>query len=316
MRIAERKREDMPENRIQGLTSRRNLISRGALIGGAAAAVSLPSLHAMAQDATSDSLLGRILDRGKIIVGTGSTNPPWHFEDEDGQLVGFDISLAMLLAGGIFGLDQEQILGGEEPRNYIEFVVHEADARIPDLLSDKVDINFQFMTVTAARALQVAFTVPYYREGVTLLLPADSEYNSLAEMQDQGLTIAILANVTAEDMIHRGVPDATVEQFDSVAASVEALDSGRVDATGIDMSTGRWLVAQDPDVYKTVPEGWDAQSYAASIKPGDQVFLNFVNTALMQGMVGLDFPIYKAAFETYFGEVLPNPPIGFPVEFK
>ena len=306
----------MPEKQIQGLTSRRTLISRGALIGGAAAAVTLPSLHAMAQDATSDSLLGRILDRGNIIVGTGSTNPPWHFEDEDGQLVGFDISLAMLIAGCIFGLDQAQILGGEEPRDYIEFVVHEADARIPDLLSDKVDINFQFMTVTAARALQVAFTVPYYREGVTLLLPADSEYNSLAEMQDQGLTIAILANVTAEDMIHRGVPDATVEQFDSVAASVEALDSGRVDATGIDMSTGRWLVAQDPDVYKTVPEGWDAQSYSASIKPGDQVFLNFINTALMQGMVGLDFPIYQAAFETYFGEALPNPPIGFPVEFK
>lgn len=306
----------MPENRIQGLTNRRTLISRGALIGGAAAAVSLPSLHAMAQDASSDSLLGRILDRGNILIGTGSTNPPWHFEDENGQLVGFDISMAMMLAGGIFGLDQEQIMGGEEPRNYIEFVVHEADARIPDLLSDKVDINFQFMTVTAARALQVAFTVPYYREGVTLLLPADSEFNSLADMQDQGLTIAILANVTAEDMIHRGVPDATVEQFDSVAASVEALDSGRVDATGIDMSTGRWMVAQDPEAYKTIPEGWDAQSYAASIKPGDQVFLNFVNTALQQAMVGLDFPIYQAAFNTYFGVELPNPPIGFPVEFQ
>jgi ABC-type amino acid transport substrate-binding protein len=199
----------MPENRIPGMTSRRTLISRGALLGGAAAAVSLPNLRAMAQDATSDSLLGRIIDRGKIVVGTGSTNPPWHFEDENGQLVGFDISMAMLLAGGIFGLDHEQILGGEEPRNYIEFVVHEADARIPDLLSDKVDINFQFMTVTPARALQVAFTVPYYREGVTLLLPADSEFNSLADMQGKGLTIAILANVTAEDMIHRGVPDAT-----------------------------------------------------------------------------------------------------------
>ncbi|MCA9860380.1 MAG: transporter substrate-binding domain-containing protein [Thermomicrobiales bacterium] len=306
----------MPENRIQGMTtSRRSLISRGALIGGAAAAVSLPSLHAMAQDATSDSLLGRILDRGKIVVGTGSTNPPWHFEDENGQLVGFDISLAMLLAGGIFGLDQQQILDGEEPRNYIDFVVHEADARIPDLLADKVDINFQFMTVTPARALQVAFTVPYYREGVTVILPSDSEFNSLAEMQDQGLTIAILANVTAEDMVRRGIPDANVEQFDSVAASVEALDSGRVDATAIDMSTGRWMVAQDPDAYKTVPEGWDAQSYAASIKPGDQVFLNFVDTALMQAMVGLDFPIYQAAFKTYFGEDLPNPPIGFPVEF-
>lgn len=306
----------MPENRISPVTSRRSLISRGALIGGAAAAVSLPSLHAMAQDATSDSLLGKILDRGKVVVGTGSTNPPWHFEDENGNLVGFDIVLATILAGGLFGLDQEQVMAGEEPRKYIDFVVHEADARIPDLLSDKVDINFQFMTVTASRALQVAFTVPYYREGVSILLPIDSEFNSLAEMQDKGLTIAILANVFAEDMVRRGVNDATVEQFDSVAATVAALDAGRVDAVAIDQSTARWMVAQNPDEYKTTPEGWDAQSYAASVKPGDQIWLNFVNQVLMQAMVGLDFPIYQAAFKTYFGEDLPNPPIGFPVEFK
>ena len=82
------------------------------------------------------------------------------------------------------------------------------------------------------------------------------------------------------------------------------------------MSTGRWLVAQDPDVYKTIPEGWDAQSYAASVKPGDQVFLNFVNTAIEQAMIGLTFPIYQAAFRTYFGEDLATPPIGFPVEYR
>lgn len=306
----------MSENRISGRTSRRSLMSRGALIGGAAAAVSLPSLHAMAQDATSDSRLGKILDRGKVMIGTGSTNPPWHFEDENGKLVGFDISLGLLLAGGIFGLSQEQILGGEEPRKYIDFVVHEADARIPDLLSDKVDINFQFMTITASRALQVAFTVPYYREGVSLLLPADSNFNSLADLQGKGTTIAILANVYADDMVHRGVADATVEQYDSVAATVATLDAGRADAVAIDQSTARWMVAQNPDKYKTTPEGWDAQSYAASVKPGDQIWLNFVNEVLMQAMVGLDFPIYRAGFKTYFGEELPNPPIGFPVEFQ
>jgi len=112
------------------------------------------------------------------------------------------------------------------------------------------------------------------------------------------------------------VPDANVQQFDSVAASIEALDSGRVDATGIDLSTGRWLIAQNPDRYKTVPEGWDAQSYSASVKKGDQEWLNFVNVVLHEAMVGLDFPLYRNAFQTYFGEELPNPPTGFPVEFK
>ena len=29
--------------------------------------------------------LQTILDRGHIIVGTGSTNPPWHFKDDAGD---------------------------------------------------------------------------------------------------------------------------------------------------------------------------------------------------------------------------------------
>src|SRR6266478_2753131 len=31
------------------------------------------------------SRLRTVLERGKLIVGTGSTNAPWHFEDEKGE---------------------------------------------------------------------------------------------------------------------------------------------------------------------------------------------------------------------------------------
>ena len=112
------------------------------------------------------------------------------------------------------------------------------------------------------------------------------------------------------------MPTTDISPFARAVDMMAALDAGRVDAVAIDQSTARWMVAQNPEEYKTTPEGWDAQSYAASVKPGDQIWLNFVNQVLMQAMVGLDFPIYQAAFKTYFGEDLPNPPIGFPVEFK
>lgn len=294
-------------------SSRRSLLGRGAALTGAAvAATTVPAYRAAAQDG---GRLSQVLDRGRVLVGTGATNPPWHFEDESGNLIGFDIEMAKILAGGLFGLGHEQILAGES-LNHIEFVIHEADARIPDLLADKVDINFQFMTITAARALLVDFTIPYYREGVTLLLPSDSEFNTLSDFEGKGTTIAILANVTAEDMIHRGVADATVQQFDSVAASVEALDSGRVDATGIDLSTGQWLVAQNPDRYKVVQEGWDAQSYAASVKKGDAEWLNFVNVAIREALLGLDWPLYRQAFQTFFASDPPAPTTGFPAEFR
>jgi len=117
-------------------------------------------------------------------------------------------------------------------------------------------------------------------------------------------------------MVHNGVADADVQVFDSVANSVLALDSGRVDATAIDLSTAQYKVKQSPDKYKVSTDSWEPQTYAFAVKPGDQIWLNFVNVALHEAMVGLDFPIYQSAFKTYFGTDLPNPPIGFPVEFQ
>jgi polar amino acid transport system substrate-binding protein len=92
--------------------------------------------------------------------------------------------------------------------------------------------------------------------------------------------------------------------------------SGRGDATAIDLSSGLWFTAKEPVKYTTTEDAWDSQTYAASVAPGDQIWLNFVNTAMHEAMTGLDFPTYQAAFKTYFGIDLPTPPTGFPLEFK
>ena len=98
------------------------------------------------------SKLNQVLKRGSVLVGTGSTNPPWHFEDEKGDLQGFDIELARLLAKGLFD-DQAKV----------QFVLQASDARVPNLQTGQVDIVFQFMTVTAQRDQLLDFSIPYYR---------------------------------------------------------------------------------------------------------------------------------------------------------
>ena len=60
----------------------------------------------------------------------------------------------------------------------VEYVIQSSDSRIPNVLTDKVDITCQFMTVTAGRAQQVDFTIPYYREGVGLLLLKNGKYKT------------------------------------------------------------------------------------------------------------------------------------------
>ena len=80
----------MIKDRFGALTNRRSLFRRGAMASGAAAAagIGLSRHRAFAADSINDSLLKRVLDRGKLIVGTGATNPPWHFEGENGEPVG------------------------------------------------------------------------------------------------------------------------------------------------------------------------------------------------------------------------------------
>jgi polar amino acid transport system substrate-binding protein len=208
-------------------TNRRRLLKSGAALSGAAVvAAGLTPHPALAQDA-SQSRLQQVLERGRLIVGTGATNPPWHYEDADGQLIGFDIEIAKLLARGLFNLTDEQLANRDEWSQRLEIVVQASDARIPNLVTDKIDIVCQFMTVTPGRALEVEFTIPYYREAVTLLFKADSTYTGTADITGNAARVAILENVTAVTMVHNGVPDAEVSTYDSVANSVRSTSRRR-----------------------------------------------------------------------------------------
>tara|TARA_E500000318_G_scaffold31229_1_gene30963 strand:- start:3443 stop:4279 length:837 start_codon:yes stop_codon:yes gene_type:complete len=269
-----------------------------------AAVMTMASGSIMAQEA---SKLQEVLDRGYLVLGTGSTNPPWHFMDSDNQLKGFDVDMGRLVAKALFG-DPDKI----------EYVQQSGDARIPNLVTDKVDMSCQFMTVTAERAQQVEFTIPYYREGVGLLLMANGEFADYAALKAAGddVTVAVLQNVYAEEMVHSALPEAEVDQYDSVDLMYQALNSGRAEAAATDQSALRWFMVQNPDRYKDAGYAWNPQSYSCAVKPGDQRWLNFVNTVLHEGMTGVEFPFYAASFKTWFGEELEVPKIGFPVEYK
>ncbi len=251
--------------------------------------------------------LSDVLARGKLIVGTGSTNPPWHFRDETGNLVGFDVDVAKIVAKGLF----------DDPEK-VEFVNQASDARIPNVVTDKVDITCQFMTVTAQRAQQVAFTIPYYREGVGLLLTKDGKHKSYDDLKSAGagVTVSVLQNVYAEEMVHQALPEAKVDQYDGVDLMYQALNSGRADAAATDMSSLKWFMKQNPDRYLDAGYGWNPQTYSCAVKKGDPDWLNFVNIALREAMTGVEFGTYSASFEKWFGEAPPPPKVGFPQEMR
>jgi len=276
----------------------------GLAAAGAAAtgAVALNAGQAYAQSAP-ESLLRTVLDRGKLLVGTGSTNAPWHFENDKGELVGMDIAMAHILAQGLF----------DDPAA-VEFVQQDPAARIPNITTGKVDIVIQFMTITPGRAQLVAFTRPYYVEGIALLTRPDAEMKTFEQLQAGGANtrVSILQNVDAERNVHLVLPESQVLLIDTQANVIQALDSNRADAAAVDLSTVRWLVKLNPDRYDDSGKRWFSMLYGAAVRQGDPDWLHFVNTTFDVAMYGHQNEIFDAAFADFFGEDIPQRQTGFP----
>lgn len=284
-------------------TQRRHLLTLGgAGLALAAAGAALDPGRAAAQAAPT-SLLRTVLDRGKLIVGTGSTNPPWHFEDDKGQLTGMDIAMARILAKGLFDDEKK-----------VEYVRQEANARIPNITSGKVDVVIQFMTVSPARAQLVAFTRPYYVEGAALLTSPKSKYKTYADLKAAGKAVkaSVLQNVDADILVHNALPEAQVMQLDSQANAMQAVTSGRADVGVVDASTVKWLAKRNPGDYADPGYAYEAQLYSAAVRQGDPDWLHWINTCFDVAMHGHQPEIYTAAFEEFFGEKPPVQKPGFP----
>ena len=281
----------------------KRLLLKGGLVGGLALAAAASTAQQAAAQAAPNSLLRTVLDRGKLIVGTGSTNAPWHFEDEKGQLVGMDITMGRILAKGLF-----------DDASKVEFVRQDAAQRIPNINTGKVDIVIQFMTMSPARAQLIAFSRPYYVEGIALLTRPDSDKKGFDALLKAGSSarVSILQNVDAEASVKKVLPQATVMQLDSQANVILALDSKRADAAAVDLSTVWWLAKRHPDKYADAGKSWNTMLYGAGMKQGDPDWVRFVNTTFDIAIFGHQNELYDAAVKDYFGAEPPQRQPGLP----
>src|SRR5688572_25217502 len=102
-----------------------------------ALAVTGLSLGALSHSAAAQtSRLDEIVKRDKLIVATFGTAPPFCFADEKGELVGFDVDIAKLIA--------KYLLGDEKK---IEFITVTSEGRWPAVNSGRADFGIASTTV-------------------------------------------------------------------------------------------------------------------------------------------------------------------------
>ena len=253
-------------------------------------------LFAMSSLASAEeSTLDTVLKRGKVIVGVSSEAPPFGFIDDNGELVGFDIDIAKLIANKIFGED-----------GHIEFLKQGFAARWANANSGKIDFGIQITTVHSQRPTKVAFTRSYVDSGIVLVSKKGSGINKIADANKSSITVANLTVPAQEERAKRLFPKAKLTVFDSTSAQFNAVRTGRANAAQLDEPIARWYVSQHDDVQVT--EDWitPPTNNAVFTKLGDFTWWLVLDTYVNEMRNGSLYPQYAEIYKKWFGTRPPH----------
>lgn len=232
------------------------------------------------------STLNAVLKRGELRVGLEAGYMPFEMRDKKGDIIGFDVDLARLMA---------RYMGVK-----LTLVNTQWDGIIPALLTDKFDLLMGGMTITPERNLKVNFCEPYILIGQTILLNRrlEGKISSYRELNDPRYTVSTKLGTTGDIAAHKYLPKAKLKQFESEADGAMEVRSGRADAYVYDLPFNAVYAAQNPDRVVHLKEPFTQEALGWAVRKGDPDWLNWLNNFLAQSKRdGTYDALYKKWFE-------------------
>jgi polar amino acid transport system substrate-binding protein len=240
----------------------------GAAFGGAAGAAALAAMtqsgSASAQTpAAAGGTLDRIIKEKKLRVTAEVTSPPFGILDKNNQPDGSEIATSRQLAKD---LDVE-----------LELVQVTGPQRIPALLAGRADVAISSLSITFARAKTVMFAPPHGALSIVIAGPKGTKIRSAADMAGKkiGLTRATLEEATVPPIAPKST---NLVMFDDIAATMQAMISGQVDAAGMSAFAAKSVGDRNPKAGIENKFTVTTAFYAAAVRPGDFDLLQFLRT--------------------------------------
>ena len=202
------------------------------------------------------SAMEKIEQRDKIIIGTKFDTRPFGYVDENQKLMGFEIDLGKKLA--------KYILGDESK---VEFKQVLTSNRILALSSKEVDLLIATMTKTPERETVIDFSRPYFKTGLAVLVPQDSQVQSIVDLNK--LAVIIIQGSTGEEAITKLAPDAKLYGFRTYTDGFSALKAGRADAMITDRSILLGIVLNNPN-FKLLPQTYTEEYYGIGLRKKEE----------------------------------------------
>ena len=201
-----------------------------------------------------------------LIVGMELAYPPFEMTDTSGKPSGVSVDLATDLA---------KSLGRPVVIQNTSF-----DGLIPALKTGKVDLVISSMTATVERAKSIDFSDPYLSTGLCLLLKKSSTAKSIADLDRDGIKVAVKKGTTGHIYATDKLKKATLLVLDKESAAVLEVSQGKADAFIYDQLSTYQNWQRNSATTRALLEPFQKEYWAVGIRQGNDELKRQVNAFL------------------------------------
>ena len=199
-------------------------------------------------------------------VGMELAYPPFEMTDAAGKPTGVSVRIAEALGKH---LDRDVVIEN------IGF-----DGLIPALKVGKIDCIISSMTATPERAKSIAFSEPYLKTGLALLVGAKSPVKGADDLDVKGRTVAVKKGTTGHQFASSTFKQARLLVLDKEAAAVLEVVQGKADAFIYDSLSVYQNHKRHPAATRALLRPFREEAWAVGLRPADRELRERVNAFL------------------------------------
>jgi len=208
----------------------------------------------------------KIKEEGELVVGMDAAYKPFEYQDENGEIVGFDVDILKAITDK---------LGVELDLQNTSF-----DGIIPGLQAKKYDLIMSAMTITEDRKKAVNFSDPYFDASQVIAIMEDN--NEIKGVDDlQGKVIAVQLGTTGDLEVSEMKGIKEIKRFDTIPEAFIALQNRQVAAVVNDLPVTKAYIKEHPEV-KVVGEALTIEQYGIAFRKADTKLMEKINEALIE----------------------------------
>jgi general L-amino acid transport system substrate-binding protein len=246
---------------------------------------------------TGGQTLAEVQERGVLNCGINGTLAGFSL-NEGGEYTGFDVDYCKAVATAV--------LGDPEAVEYVELT---ADTRFTALQSGEIDVLIRNGTWTASRdgSLGLDWTHTTFYDGQGMMVLADSEFQTLADMQDT--VICVQSGTTTELNLATvfGAQGITYEPLlledqEALTAQFEegACDGYTTDKSGL--ASFKQTTSLGPDAVRILDEIMSKEPLGPAVRAGDSEWYDIVNWVVFATIQAEEFELTSDTIGSYDGD--------------